>query len=83
MIITYVICGLLRKMQGQNLKTFVIFDNYNKALFRYLLKFFTSFFCVQREPPSLEGLQNATIKPYRLVHDRPTNIFLQSMTLES
>ena len=83
MIITCVICGLLRKMQGLNLKTVLIFDNYNKALVRYLLKFFTSFFCVQREPPSLEGLQNATIKPYRLYMIGPTNIFLHSVTLES
>ena len=66
MITTCVICGLLRKMQEQNLKTVLIFDNYNKALVRYLLKFLTSFLRVQSEPPSLEGLQSATIKPYRL-----------------
>ena len=68
---------------GTKLKTVLTLDNYDKALVRYLLKFFTSFFCVQREPPSLEGLQNATIKPYRLYMIGPTNIFLHSMTLES
>ena len=73
MIITSVICGLFRKMQGLNLKTVLILDNYDKARVHYLLKFLTSFFCVQSEPPSLEGLQNATIKPYRLVHDRAHN----------
>ena len=66
MIITCVICGLLRKMQGLNLKTVLILDNYNEALVRYLLKFFTSFLRVQSEPPSLEGLQNVTIKLHRL-----------------
>ena len=83
MIISCVICGFLRKMQGLNLKTVLIFDNYNKALVRYLLKFLTSFLRVQSEPPSLEGLQKATIKPYRLYMIGPTNIFLHSMTLES
>ena len=66
MIITCVICGLLRKMQGLNLKTVLILDNYNEALVRYLLKFLTSFLRVQSEPPSLEGLQNVTIKLHRL-----------------